>query len=716
VSTSAQVRKETEAKGAEQTTCCVVGGGPAGAMLALLLARQEVEVTLLEAHRDFERDFRGDTLHASTMEILDEIGLADRLLELRHAKVRHFTLSAKGGAFTFDLFAGLRTRFPYIVVMAQSRFLEFITDEAKRYPNFRLAMGARVEELLEEDGVVRGVRYRGRDGWREVRATLTVGADGRFSKVRRLAGFDPVKISSPIDVLWFRISRREEDPKEALAARVGSGMFMVFIDRFEYWQVGCTIVKGGYKVVRASGLDRLRRSLARVAPEWADRFEELKEWKQIPVLSVEISRLKRWHKPGLLLIGDAAHVMSPLGGVGINYAIQDAVVASNVLGEKLRTEEPIREQDLAEVQRRRGLPIRAIQTFQSLGQKGVTRGVLSSEGERAFTLPRFVLPLLNSPRLLAIPARFLSFGLRPPHVDFSGKKRLVRVGGTLVAYYEEGDGKPILLLHGCPFSSFVWRKVIPLLSRHYRCIAPDLLGLGDTETPEGADWSLRSQADMIVGFLDALGIERAHVVGHDHGGALAQLLAAEHPHKIDRLVISNAEAYDNWPSEEERPFVRATQVPVLGDVVMWLYSRRAVFRLTLKEAKAVYDPRVLSAELLDGYIRANLSDRHRRARTRRFLAGQFDPENNRTTMDLLDGLRRFDHPTLLVWAREDPHFGPVWGERLYRDIPGAVGLELLPETGHLLMEERPERFAALVADFLSDPMSRARRKNRDREN
>jgi 2-polyprenyl-6-methoxyphenol hydroxylase-like FAD-dependent oxidoreductase len=243
VSTSAQVRKETEAKGAEQTTCCVVGGGPAGAMLALLLARQGVEVTLLEAHRDFERDFRGDTLHASAMEILDEIGLADRLLKLRHAKVRHFTVPTKGGQFTFDLFSGLKTRFPYIVVMAQSRFLEFITEEAKRYSNFRLSMGARVEELLEENGVVRGVRYRGRDGWREVRATLTVGADGRFSKVRRLAGFDPVKISSPIDVLWFRISRRESDPKQALATRVGSGLFLVFIDRFDYWQVGCTILK-----------------------------------------------------------------------------------------------------------------------------------------------------------------------------------------------------------------------------------------------------------------------------------------------------------------------------------------------------------------------------------------------------------------------------------------------------------------------------------------
>lgn len=284
----------------------------------------------------------------------------------------------------------------------------------------------------------------------------------------------------------------------------------------------------------------------------------------------------------------------------------------------------------------------------------------------------------------------------------SQKKRFVGVGEARVAYYEEGEGEPLLLLHGCPFSSFIWRKVIPQLSHRYRCLAPDLLGLGDTETPEGADWSLRAQAAMVVGFLDALGIERTHVVGHDHGGAVAQLLAAEHPDRVDRLAISNAEAYDNWPSDEERPFVRVTQVPVLGDVVLWIWSRRPLFRLTLKEAKAVHDPKVLTAELLDGYIRANLSDRHRRAKTRRFLAGQFDPENNRVTMDLLDGLRRFDHPTLLVWAKDDPHFEPEWGERLRRDIPGAVRLELLPETGHLLMEERPEQFAALVGEFLAE--------------
>lgn len=288
---------------------------------------------------------------------------------------------------------------------------------------------------------------------------------------------------------------------------------------------------------------------------------------------------------------------------------------------------------------------------------------------------------------------------------FSANKRFVSVGDTRVAYYEEGEGEPLLLLHGCPFSSFIWRRVVPLLSPEHRCLAPDLLGLGDTEAPFNADWSLRSQAAMILGFLDALRIQRADVIGHDHGGALAQLLAAEHADRIGRLVIANAEAYDNWPSADELPFVRATQIPLLGDLVLWAWSRRALFRWTLVDAKAVHDARVLTGELLDGYIRANLGDRRRRAKAKRFLAGQLDPANNRVTLELLKGLRRFDHPTLLIWAADDPHFGPQWGERLCGDIPGAVRLELLPETGHLLMEERPERFAELVGEFLAEPAS-----------
>lgn len=284
-----------------------------------------------------------------------------------------------------------------------------------------------------------------------------------------------------------------------------------------------------------------------------------------------------------------------------------------------------------------------------------------------------------------------------------GPKRVATVGDAKVAYHDEGTGTPVLLLHGCPFGSFVWRRLIPALAPFHRCLAPDLLGLGDTETPAGADWSLPAQAAAMIGLLDELGIERAHVVGHDHGGAVAQVLAARHARRVDRLVLADAEAYDNWPSAEERPFVRLTQVPLLGDLVLWLWSRRPVLRAMLARAKAVEDARALSPEFVDAFVRANLSDRRRRAKTRRFLAAQFDARNNRVTMDVLEGLRRFEHPTLLIWAEKDAHFGPEWGERLRADIPGVRRLELLPATGHLLMEESPERFEALVRDFLQEP-------------
>ena len=284
-------------------------------------------------------------------------------------------------------------------------------------------------------------------------------------------------------------------------------------------------------------------------------------------------------------------------------------------------------------------------------------------------------------------------------------KHRIQVGETSVAYLDEGaaeaGSRPLLLLHGCPFSSFVWRKVVARLRPRFRCIAPDLLGLGDTETPPAADWSLPAQAAMVVGLLDGLGIEQADVVGHDHGAATAQLIAAEHPQRIGRLVLSDAEAYDNWPSREELPFIRATQLPGLGRLVLWAWARPGLFRYALRTGKAVHDPAVLTPELLRGYIAANLADPRRRARTRRFLAGQLDPANHRATADALAGLRAFEHPTLIVWGQDDPHFGPEWGRRLRADIPGAERLELLPHTGHLLMEERPEEFARLLAGFLT---------------
>jgi pimeloyl-ACP methyl ester carboxylesterase len=282
----------------------------------------------------------------------------------------------------------------------------------------------------------------------------------------------------------------------------------------------------------------------------------------------------------------------------------------------------------------------------------------------------------------------------------------IQVGQATVAYADEGQGRPLLLLHGCPFSSVVWRGVISRLRGRFRCLAPDLLGLGDTETPPGADWSLPAQADTVLAFVDALGLGPLDLVGHDHGAAVAQLIAALHPQRIRRLVLTNAEAYDNWPSADELPFVRATQLPVLGRLLLWAWSRPALFGYALRSGKAVHDPAVLTRELLGGYVAANLADAHRRAKTRRFLAGQLDPVNQQATRGAVEGLRAFDHPTLIVWGEDDPHFGPGWGRRLLADIPGAVRLELLPHTGHLLMEERPDQLCRLLLDFLTDQPSR----------
>ena len=401
----------------KRTTCCIVGGGPAGGVLALLLVRRGVNVTLLEAHLDFDREFRGDTIHPSVMEIMDQLGLAERLLELRHTKVRSATVQTVAGPFTPLDFSHLKTKYPYITMMPQRSFLEFITGEAERYPNFRLSMGARVRELVEEDGVVRGVRYEGKDGWREVRAVLTVGADGRGSRLRRLAGFEPVKTSPPMDVLWFKLPREEGDPEGAMG-RVGRGHIVILLDRYEYWQAGYVITKGTFPELRQEGIGALQRSFAELVPEFADRVERLEDWKQVSLLSVESSRCPRWYKPGLLLIGDAAHVMSPVGGVGINYAIQDAVVAANVLAEPLKESQAqlkvLDTRYLAAVQRRRELPTRFIQVVQTQIQRRVLASVLRSE--QPLAPPRWLRLLPRVPLVRSVPARIFGLGLWPVRV------------------------------------------------------------------------------------------------------------------------------------------------------------------------------------------------------------------------------------------------------------------------------------------------------------
>jgi 2-polyprenyl-6-methoxyphenol hydroxylase-like FAD-dependent oxidoreductase len=377
------------------------------------LAREGVSVTLLEAHKDFDREFRGNTISPSAMEVMGELGLANRLLELRHAEIHRFTIQVAGSSTVFADFRRLKTRYPYVLMLPQTSFLELVVAEARRCPNFRLVMGARVKDLIEEDGVIRGVRYRSADGPREVRATLTVGADGRFSRVRRLAGLQPVEGSPPMDVFWFKLPREPNDPEDAGAVfRFGPGSLLVLMDHFDHWQVGYIIRKGGYRQLRAAGLPALRRSVAELAPELADRVGHLKDWKQGSLLSVESDRLSRWYREGLLLIGDAAHVASPVGGVGINLAIQDAVVAANVLAEPLRAGR-LRSRHLRAVQRRRQWPTRLVQGAQVLAERWVVSGALASN--ETFGLPIFLRFLMRAPLLRDLFARLIAFGAWPVH-------------------------------------------------------------------------------------------------------------------------------------------------------------------------------------------------------------------------------------------------------------------------------------------------------------
>jgi 2-polyprenyl-6-methoxyphenol hydroxylase-like FAD-dependent oxidoreductase len=409
----------------QETTCCVVGAGPAGVMLSLLLARAGIRVTLLEAHRDFDRDFRGDTVHPSTLEVLDQIGLAERLHGLPHVKAPAFRTVTPTGVYTVLAFNRLPTPFPYMMIMPQSRFLEFLTDEAKRYPHFRILMGANVQRLVEENGNVRGVAYPKDGGWCELRALLTVATDGRFSRIRKLAHLEPVRQSGPMEVLWFRLPRRPDDHPDEATLNVGLRQIVVVLGRTQEWQVGVVLPKGGYQRLKAEGLNAFHQAIASTVPWLGDRVELLNDWHRVNVLSVEANRLVRWHRPGLLLLGDAAHVMLPVGGVGINCAIADAVEAANVLVEPLRTGR-ILDSQLAEVQRRREGSTRIVQRAQASQQKRIIRTL---ESGTPFRLPLPVRVMLRIPGLRNIPARVTAFGWRrvrlhhPQEIPFHERDR-----------------------------------------------------------------------------------------------------------------------------------------------------------------------------------------------------------------------------------------------------------------------------------------------------
>ena len=402
---------DDEIRDVHQTSCCIVGGGPGGVMLALFLVRRGVSVTLLEMHKDFDREFRGDTVHPSVMEILDQIGLADKLLEIPHSKVTGPTIQFSNGPFRpFDL-ARLKTRFPYISMIPQTRFLEFITGEAARYPQFKLVMQANVTQLVEEKGLVKGVRYLAPDGLHEIRASLTVGADGRFSQLRRLAGFEPIKTSPPMDVLWFRLPKLPGEPEitGGLFGGFGRGRIFIMLERTDYWQAGLVFAKGQYQELRAKGVEAVRQSIIEIEPRFARHAESLTDWQQLTLLSVESSRCPLWHKPGLMLIGDAAHVMSPVGGVGINYAIQDAAVAANVLTKPLLAG-TVSDADLAEVQRQREWPTKAIQSMQSFMQRNLVAGALRMT--ESISIPWQLKLFVRIPILRDLPSKMIAFGPR----------------------------------------------------------------------------------------------------------------------------------------------------------------------------------------------------------------------------------------------------------------------------------------------------------------
>jgi 2-polyprenyl-6-methoxyphenol hydroxylase-like FAD-dependent oxidoreductase len=382
-------------------------------MLGLLLARAGVDVAVLEKHGDFLRDFRGDTVHPSTLELMHELGYLDDFLKLRHDEVKRIGIQIGDEFWPMADFTHLPTKCKYIALMPQWDFLDFLAEKARAFPGFHLHMKTKATELIAENGRIVGVRAETETGMEEFHAELTVGADGRHSTVRADAELELEETSAPMDVLWMRIPRRESDGEQTLG-RIIPRHVLIMINRREYWQCAFLIPKGQFETTKAEGLDKFRETLVKLAPFLRDRVNELKDWDQIKLLTVVVDRLRCWHRPGLLCIGDSAHAMSPVGGVGINLAIQDAVAAANILWEPLRGSGSISEERLTRVQERRSFPTRATQRMQVFAHENVIRPALANDSP--VTAPRPVRLFKALPFLQRIPARVVGIGFRPEHV------------------------------------------------------------------------------------------------------------------------------------------------------------------------------------------------------------------------------------------------------------------------------------------------------------
>jgi 2-polyprenyl-6-methoxyphenol hydroxylase-like FAD-dependent oxidoreductase len=394
--------------------CAIVGGGPAGMLAGYLLARGGVGVTVLEKHADFFRDFRGDTVHPSTLEILHELGVLEDFLKLPHTTVRKLTGQIGTTRLTLGDFTHLPTYTKFLVLMPQWDFLNFLAEKARRYPAFHLEMSAEVTGLIFDGDRVAGVKVKTINGERDMRADLVIGADGRDSRVRGEAGLATIDFGSPMDALWIRISKEPGDPDQ-LFGRIDFGRVFVMLDRGDYWQCALVIAKGEFDEVKRRGIEAFRADLVQMNPFLEARVDEIRNWDDVKLLTVQVNRLRKWYREGLLCIGDAAHAMSPIGGVGINLAIQDAVAAANILIPEFRKGLPISTDVLRKVQKRRELPTRLTQRVQLVIQNNVVSRVLGSRGRMK---PPLVVRLLGAvPYLQRIPARLVGLGYRREHIS-----------------------------------------------------------------------------------------------------------------------------------------------------------------------------------------------------------------------------------------------------------------------------------------------------------